>query len=275
MIPEAYIDEWAQTHPWSTVAMVEQDLLISRALVEIFSDPFLQNEIAFRGGTALHKLYLAPQPRYSEDIDLVQINPGPIRPVMDHLRDALSFLGEPRTKSTPMSNKLLYRVETEDAAVATIRIKIEINCREHFHVQPWCQFPYAVENTWYRNECMITTYQLSELLGTKMRALYQRSKGRDLFDLHQAISTNEVNDAAILESFVRYILFSAKYIPSCKEYELNMENKLQNSDFISDTQPILLPGIQYNPHHAYELVKRRLVSRIDGFRAQLQKTELD
>lgn len=91
MIPEAYIDEWAQEHPWSTVSMVEQDLLISRALVEIFSDPFLQQEVAFRGGTALHKLYLSPQPRYSEDIDLVQIHAGPIRPIMDHLRDALAF----------------------------------------------------------------------------------------------------------------------------------------------------------------------------------------
>ena len=46
--------------------MVEQDLVICRALVSIFSDEFLRANLAFRGGTALHKLYLSPQPRYSE-----------------------------------------------------------------------------------------------------------------------------------------------------------------------------------------------------------------
>ena len=34
------------------------------------------------GGTALHKLYLQPQVRYSEDIDLVQINSEPINPIV-------------------------------------------------------------------------------------------------------------------------------------------------------------------------------------------------
>lgn len=63
---------------WRSDAQVEQDLIISRALVEIFSDDFLRENLAFRGGTALYKLYLTPAPRYSEDIDLVQIKEGPI-----------------------------------------------------------------------------------------------------------------------------------------------------------------------------------------------------
>ena len=74
MIDRASIMAWAEQAPWNDPAMVEQDLIICRALVDIFSDDFLKNELAFRGGTALHKLYLQPQPRYSEDIDLVQIN---------------------------------------------------------------------------------------------------------------------------------------------------------------------------------------------------------
>lgn len=267
MIPEAFIDEWAQTHPWSTVAMVEQDLLISRALVAIFSDSFLQRELAFRGGTALHKLYLCPQPRYSEDIDLVQINPGPIRPVIDHLRDALAFLGEPSTKRTPMSNKLLFRVQSEDAATPMIRIKIEINCREHFNVLSWKQFPYAVNNSWFSQECHITTYELDELLGTKMRALYQRSKGRDLFDLHKALNSAYVDVGRVLNSFARYMHFSTGYIPTQKEFEMNMESKLLDSDFLSDTDPILLPGTIFSPGQAYDQIHNQLISRIDSIRA--------
>lgn len=60
--------------------------MISRALVDMFSDPVLAKSVAFRGGTALYKLYLTPPARYSEDIDLVQIAPGPAGPIMDAVR---------------------------------------------------------------------------------------------------------------------------------------------------------------------------------------------
>ena len=65
MIPQDYITEWSIEKPWKTNEQVEQDLVISRALVEIFSDNWLSSNLAFRGGTALHKLYLSPQQRYS------------------------------------------------------------------------------------------------------------------------------------------------------------------------------------------------------------------
>jgi predicted nucleotidyltransferase component of viral defense system len=74
MIARRYIEEWKEFAPWSDNAQVEQDLVIERSLVEIFSDELLRTNLAFRGGTAFHKLYLKPQARYSEDIDLVQTN---------------------------------------------------------------------------------------------------------------------------------------------------------------------------------------------------------
>lgn len=85
MINRAAIIQWREHAPWSDNAQVEQDLIISRALVAIFSDDFLSSQLAFRGGTALHKLFLSPQPRYSEDIDLVQIKSGPIKQIMYRL----------------------------------------------------------------------------------------------------------------------------------------------------------------------------------------------
>lgn len=93
MINPSFINEWNYDHPWISPAMVEQELIISRALVAIFSDAWLSEQMAFRGGTALHKLHFSPPARYSEDIDLVQIEPGPMRKTMDHLREALSFFG--------------------------------------------------------------------------------------------------------------------------------------------------------------------------------------
>ena len=87
MIPRDYITEWRAHAPWVQDFQVEQDLVISRALVAIFSHPLLGKSLAFRGGTALYKLHLKPAARYSEDIDLVQINAEPAGPIMDALRE--------------------------------------------------------------------------------------------------------------------------------------------------------------------------------------------
>ena len=76
MIPKFAIDQWNSLVPWTDRHKVEQDLLICRALVAIYSDEYLAHHLAFRGGTALHKLYLHPQPRYSEDIDLSRLKQG-------------------------------------------------------------------------------------------------------------------------------------------------------------------------------------------------------
>lgn len=134
MIPQAHIMEWSQQVPWQSNEQVEQDLVICRALVEIYSDEWLANSLAFRGGTALHKLYLQPQPRYSEDIDLVQVRAEPIKETVQ-------------------------------------RLKVEANTREHFTVYGLQQFPFEVKSSWFDGGCNLTTYRLEELLGTKLRAL--------------------------------------------------------------------------------------------------------
>ena len=58
MINRTAIQQWSNHAPWIDNAQIEQDLIICRALVAIFSDEFLASQLAFRGGTALHKLYL-------------------------------------------------------------------------------------------------------------------------------------------------------------------------------------------------------------------------
>ena len=65
MIPRADIIAWRSRVAWKSDAQIEQDLILSRALVELFSEKFLTMKLAFRGGTALHKLHLAPASRYS------------------------------------------------------------------------------------------------------------------------------------------------------------------------------------------------------------------
>lgn len=69
MIPKANITAFRKTAPWGEDWQVEQDLILSRMLVELFSRPSIAEQTAFRGGTALHKLFFVTPGRYSEDID--------------------------------------------------------------------------------------------------------------------------------------------------------------------------------------------------------------
>ena len=178
MIPRAHVTAWRRDAPWPTDAQVEQDLVISRALVEMFSEPLVAESVAFRGGTALHKLFVQPPGRYSEDVDLVQVEARPIGAVLDALRSTLDpWLGEPRRKRGHGRVILLYRFESTSQPVQRMRLKLEINSREHFSVLGMEKRRFDVSSPWFSASASILTYDLDELLGTKLRALYQRKKG--------------------------------------------------------------------------------------------------
>jgi predicted nucleotidyltransferase component of viral defense system len=89
VIPHDFVTEWRARAPWVSDLQVEQDLVISRALVELFARPAVAEGLAFRGGTALYKLHLRPAARYSEDIDLVQGVGGPIGHLLKEIHAAL------------------------------------------------------------------------------------------------------------------------------------------------------------------------------------------
>ena len=262
MIPEFAIREWNEVVPWTESEHVEQDLLICRAITEIYKDDYLASHLAFRGGTALHKLYLSPQPRYSEDIDLVQIKAEPIKETYDHIRDALSFLGEPKVKQKKNNNTLIFRMESEIPPVVPIHLKVEINCKEHFNVLQMQEMPFSVSNKWYQGKCNVLTYQLDELVGTKLRALYQRRKGRDLYDLYKALTTKELNIDNVLKCYHQYMDFVVDHIPTYKEFIINMEDKMQDEEFLGDTQQLLRPNENFNPFEGYEVVRSLLIDRL-------------
>lgn len=263
MIPKPYIAKWQEYAPWKEFSQVEQDLIISRTLVEIFSDDFLRENLAFRGGTALHKLYLNPAPRYSEDIDLVQIKKGPIKPIMERLNEVITFFEEKRaTQVRGHGAKALYRFTSEYEEIR-MRLKLEINCKEHFNVLDWVDFPFEIKSEWFTGKAEIRTYNINELLGTKLRALYQRSKGRDLFDLDYARQNMDLNYEQIITCFKEYTLYATgKKPPSKKEFLLNIEEKELSAEFIGDMEALLRPEIKYNQRDAFNWLKTELIETI-------------
>ena len=264
MIPRAYITEWRSHAPWIQDAWVEQDLVISRAIVEIFRRPYLRKKLAFRGGTALYKLYLKPAVRYSEDIDLVQITPEPIGEVFDSLRQVLDpWLGKPRRQLKEGRVNLLYRFMSEGMPSVPIKLKIEINSREHFSHFGFQTIPFCVKNRWFSGETEVTTYTLNELLGTKLRALYQRKKGRDLFDLWYSFGKDSTNSAHIVSCFTHYMTESGQCV-SRAQFEANLDGKRSDKSFRTDISPLLRPGIDWNFDIAIDIVLENLVAILSG-----------
>ena len=264
MIPRDYITEWRAEAPWTDDAMVEQDLVISRALVEIYGEPELRSRLAFRGGTAIYKLYLRPAPRYSEDIDLVQMRAEPIGETLDGLRAVLDgWLGEPKRSYNEGRVLLVYRFESEESPSRRLRLKVEINTREHFTTHGLIEVPFEVRGRWFEGSAAVTSYPLGELLATKLRALYQRKKRRDLFDLWHAARHEEIDLDQLVASTMRYIEEGGHQLTRA-QLEQNLLGKKNDAGFRSDLAPLLRVGVEWNVDEAMDWVLREVAPRLPG-----------
>ena len=264
MIPRDFVTEWRAQAPWPDDAQVEQDLVICRALVAIFTDPVLNEALAFRGGTALYKLFLKPAARYSEDIDLVQIRAEPAGDIIDHLRAVLDpWLGQAKWKQSEGRFTLTYRFESEGPPAIPLRLKVEINTREHFTVLGYTDVPFSIDSRWFTGTCLIKTYHLNELLGTKLRALYQRRKGRDLFDMHIALAAGKAEPKRIVEAFEQYMEAEDHRVTRAI-FEENLAGKMADARFLSDIPPLLTADQTWNPLNAADTVGGALIARLPG-----------
>ena len=263
MIPRDYITEWRNKAPWVDDAQVEQDLVISKALVDIFTHPLLSEALAFRGGTALYKLHIQPPARYSEDIDLVQVRAEPAGPIMDALQEILNpWLGDHRYKQSAGRITFYYRFGSEATPPVPLRLKVEINTREHFAVDGFTKLPFEVSSRWFKGSCDILSYNLNELLGTKLRALYQRSKGRDLFDLAVALKHPDADPARIIEIFGKYMDHGGHQVTK-REFQENLAAKLEDKNFGSDIGPLLSNDYEWNLEEMPARAIESLIAQLD------------
>lgn len=260
MIPRANIVEWrATTAPWVDDAQVEQDLILSRAILLIFNDEWLRERLAFRGGTVLHKCHLAPAARYSNDIDLVMTSPGPIGPVFDQLRHVLGWVGKSTTKVSANVGTITFAFVPDGGVPESMKLKVEINYSEHEPFYGFHHIGYAIQNTWCSGSANLRTYQLDELLGTKLRALHQRRKGRDLFDLDLALRQAIVSPERIRDAFVHYMQATAGPLLR-HEIESTLAAKMTNEAFLKDIGPLLRPNVEYDVQAAYGRVTSALIA---------------
>jgi predicted nucleotidyltransferase component of viral defense system len=260
--------------PWPNLFQVEQDLLLCRGMAALFEDSFLQQQIAMRGGTLLHKVYLPPPSRYSEDIDLVVIGDRP----EGHIRKALNrvlegVLGTPKQsvwenvklaiRNTFKPSRVLrmtYEIPSLAETGRILQIVVEANVTERKPFQPVMKIPFEFSFQDSTVKTKINGYDIHEMLGTKMRALFQRRRGRDLFDLYWALTQakTSVVPAKIIEAFKHYLRLE-KSNPRQEEFVAILKEHLADRGFCSDMNPLLRTGVAYDPHQAGELVKTKLL----------------
>lgn len=257
MMRRTDITQWGVDHPWQNEDQIEQDLLLSMAMVEIANDPLLGGELVLRGGTAFHKLFLPEPYRYSEDLDFVRTSAGGIGDVMKSLTSMGRDLGfEVRTKIGEFP-KVYWRFAFEDGTPG--KIKLEINTYERSPMMPLAKRAHRVDNPFYTGEADIPTFQPEELVATKLRALYQRKKGRDLYDLWLALTVLDLDPEAIVAAF-------PAYKPEGVDGKLMTDNlaaKLADKAFCTDVDAMIRVGSPaYNAQEAGKMVAEELLRLI-------------
>src|SRR3989304_8265383 len=252
MIPEIFIEHWRKTVKWQTLKQIEQDLIISRTLLDLYNEPHIKEALVFRGGTALNKLFIKPSARYSEDIDFVQRNSEPIGQTIDAIRELLKpWLGDPKWKITQRSAKLIYKYESINKMPA--KLKIEINTTEHFQVLPFKRVPFSMDSGWFKGAADFITYEMDKLMENKLRALYQRRKGRDLFDVWYVVANELINLSQVFDIFSKYCAHNDVKI-SREEFIKNLEQKKEHRDFHMDMSILLPSKLHWDFEEAYQFV---------------------
>jgi predicted nucleotidyltransferase component of viral defense system len=268
---------WETQVQWSTQQMIEQDYLICQAVDRIFSDRFLRQHVAMRGGTVLHKSHLAPASRYSEDIDLVLVTedrrPGHIRKAL--VRVLAPLLGAPSESwtgpvqlairnllSKSQIIRLTWRYSPIQPGQAMSKLKVEVNVNEHQSVFNRVSVDMTVPSG---NETIkkiqVPSYDLNEMLATKIRALLQRDHGRDLFDLWRAWQVSEIGDCDPLDfskigSAFRHYMVQEGTTLTQNEIADELNIRMKSNKFLNDMNGYLPLGAAYSPTDACDVFNK-------------------
>lgn len=262
MIPEAFLTAWRARVPWPEPYQVEQDLILSRLIIAIAADELLGAEFVMRGGTCLHKLHLPRPYRYSEDLDYVRRSQGGIGAYLDRLRLVAAEIGLTWTHVQSAGQMVHIVLDAEPTTLpGRIRIKVEANIAETEFFEQTTTIEHAVENGWWSGKHDVPTFVLDEMMATKTRALHQRRKGRDLFDLWLVLTTESVSPRAIVDGLRHYM---GDDVFDYHALTKTLWDKLRDDAFRHDLDALVAVVPQgYDVDAAADLVVEQLAALLD------------
>ena len=166
---------------------------------------------------------------------------GPVGPLLDRLRVILQpWMGQAHYDLGLIGPSLTFTMEAEDkTSKVPIRVKVEMATRERTAYDGPNTVPFAVKNPWFTGNANIETFSNEEILATKLRALLQREKGRDLVDLSHAHAVfGNLDHARVVTIFGKYLMAAGQAI-SRAEAEERMFAKFEDPSFLTDVHPLL------------------------------------
>ncbi len=176
--------------------VVEKDYVLGWLLWGIGSEPALSDSWAFKGGTCLKKCYIETY-RFSEDLDFTVLPGGPISPdvVLPVIRDVLERVGQQSGIRFDVSDPILKASASGDYVEGRIyyqgprgarkpaRVKLDLSASEVVArptvLRPIAH-PYPDE---LESPAAVRCYSFEEVFAEKIRAMGERGRSRDLYDI--------------------------------------------------------------------------------------------
>ena len=236
-LTETKIRKWAAEIGVADLAMAELDLRLTDMLRRMYSDAFLASRLYLKGGTAINKLYLQKIARLSVDLDFNSI--GTKEQVLAERRDVrnriISMLNDQDNRYF-IKKKETYELTTIKAGYTPLfgrtkqYMKVEISNIERFPVL--CPVVREIKTPVLKDVIKINTYAVEEIMATKLRALYDRLKGRDVYDLYFLSSFDF--DKTIVRKLVLYYFYRSKKIFTPNLFFKSIKDKFISKKYVDD-----------------------------------------
>ena len=239
---------------------MEKVVRLCAILKHINSDSTLSQNLALKGGTAIN-LLVSQVPRLSVDIDL-DFTENCDRPTMLRQRKATTewlqsymfangYRLMPRSKSPFSVDSWVFQYTNTIGNLDNI--KIEINYSMRCHLLPMECYPIQLSAF---SEVKVRSLALVELYASKIKALLERGAARDLFDVHNMIQNQVIDDSQkplLRKSVVFNTAVGGNKKPSFP-YSLDAIEHLQFKQIRATLLPMLKKGTFYD----LEAVKQRV-----------------
>lgn len=195
MIEDKFVDLYARNSGLRDKLVAERDVVLTYALRELVDDGVMDH-LAFKGGTCLRKLVFGPAGRFSEDLDFTLDSSSPEDDVLVRLVEVfnqehhgIAFEMDEYYKTdgdTSFGGDVHYQHAWNDAGGFRLQVSLRERPTLDVVARPMQPQAYFAHLEFDRFE--VPSLATIELMAEKVRASYQRSKVRDLYDLYRFCS---------------------------------------------------------------------------------------
>jgi len=245
-LTEHDLKNWADEQGFADLTLTELDYRLTKTLEMIYQDSFLSERLYLKGGTVINKVYLGESSRLSVDLDFNHI--GQKEQVLKErqtIRERIVNLLKKQDSSYSVRWKRRYPQTTIKAKYKTLsgqsqRLKVEISHIERFPILKSVKQRLKTPT----GQVSITTYQLEELTATKLRAFFERLKGRDVYDLHFIFKLGL--QKVVTRKMFLYYFYRSRKVFNPKIHYKDLAMRYSSDKYVDDVTNFINPKVKFS-----------------------------